>query len=492
MSKSWVGLTIVFLFVLAARLYFAFQTPFYTSDDAYLHVRAIETLLHGKVLWHDQLAYGGRTIVMSPVFDALLALFALVMPITAALKIIPNVFASLLVIPTFFIAYKLTSHRTISLFVALLASFVPVFFAHTFNNLSPFSLALPLFFFLIYTWMHVPKRSWTITFLALLLFFVFLHPLSAILVLSLGVYIALATMERLNINIAEYELGLFSLFFTLWAQFLLYKKLILFHGLGVIWRNTPDELLSTFFSHTSILNALWQIGAYPLTGGLYVLYKTAFKKPQKETHVLLSITIVSALMLWFKLIDLSTSFMLLGITLTIVFAKSLVTFNRFIHETKIARYAWVFTTCSIALALITTAYPAFVEARAQLDHTITHEEVNALIKLGEYSSVNATVIAPVSYGHYITAIAHRKNIIDDYFFLQPNINERYQDITRLYKTSFETEAVELFDKYSANYIIIPPGMKDVGYADSSCFKRIQATNILIYEKNKVCKVRVMS
>jgi len=491
MSKSWVWLVVIFLLVLVTRLFFAFQTPFYSGDDAYLHLRQTESLLEGKLLLHDPLGYGGRTLIISPVLDAILAFFSLIMPLSLVLKILPNIFASLLVIPAFLISYTLTKHKPISLFTAILASFVPAFFAYTFNHISTLALALPLFFFLTYAWLKVPKFSWVMTFLLLLLIFVFMHPLSIIFVLSIGVYIALISIEHLKPKLAEYELGLFSIFFALWAQFLIYKKLILFHGPAVIWRNIPKELLSSVYSSVTVLGAIWQIGILPLLGGVYALYKTAFKSPQKETHILLSIVIVSTIMLWFKLIELVTGFMLLGITLSILFGSCLLLFKKFLKETKFASKTPIIITIIMILTLGTIAYPTYAETKIQLANTITQEEVNALQQLSEKTSEQTTIIAPPYYGNYITAIAKRKNIIDNYFFLQSGINERYQDAMRIYKTSFETEAVELVDKYSATHIIVPPGMKDIRYADGQCFKRIHATSIRIYEKDQKCEVKVV-
>ena len=153
------GAIAVFLLVLAVRLFAAFQTPYYSSDESYLHVRAVENILEGKLLWNDPLGYGGRTLVMSPLFDAILALFSLIMPIDLVLKIIPNIFSSLLVIPAFLISYKITKTTWISLSSALLASLVPAFFSNTFNQVTPLTLAIPTFFFLAYAWLRVPEKT---------------------------------------------------------------------------------------------------------------------------------------------------------------------------------------------------------------------------------------------------------------------------------------------------------------------------------------------
>jgi hypothetical protein len=489
MGKSWMGLIVAVLIVLALRLYFAFQTPFYTSDEAYLNARAIEAIQNKGLLWEDKLGYGGRTYAHSPLFDAIIALAGLITPY--ALKILPNIFASLLVIPAFLIAHRLTKNTPIALFSSLLASVVPAYFSHTFNHATPLTLSITMFFLITYAWLKTPE-SWVLPFLSLLIIFVFLSPLSIVFVLSIALYILLISIEHLKQKIAEYELGLFAIFFTLWAQFLLYKKLILFHGPAVIWQNTPEELLSAFYANITILGAITQIGVFPLVDGMYALYKTAFKEPQKDTLMLLSITIVSSILLWLKLIKITTGLMLLGITLSILFSKSIMLTYNYLKTTKISKYAWMLTCITMIAAMATTAYPAYAQTKEQLSKTITREEVTALATLQQITPEDAIVIAPATYGNYITAIAKRKNMMDTYFFLQPRINERYQDLARLYKTPFETEAVELFDKYNADYLIVPPGTKDIPYGNSPCFKRIRGTNILIYEKNPECKVKVVS
>ena len=487
--KQWMGVAVVFLLILAIRLYAAFQTPYYTSDESYLHLRLTETILDGKLPWSDPLGYGGRTLIISPVFDAILAFFALFIPLPLLLKIIPNIFATLLVIPAFLISYKITKTTWISLFSALLASLVPAFFTNTFNHALPLTLAITIFFFLVYAWLEAPDKKWVIIFLSLLLVFVFLHPLSIIFILSIGIYVILTALEE-KADIAEYELGLFSIFFTLWAQFLIFKKLILFHGPAVIWQNIPTELLSTFYSNITIWGAIWSIGLAPLTGGAFALYKTAFKG-HKETRLLFSITIVAIIMLWFKLIALTTGFMLLGITLTLLFAQRTSYFVKFISETKISKYTWIIMTILLLSALTTVVYPDYVDTNKQIQQTITEEEITILTELSNETDANATIIALPKYGNYVTAIAKRKNIIDENYLLIPNINEIYEDVMRLYKTSFETEAVEIFDKYSATHIIIPPGEKDIRYPDK-CFKKLHDKSIKVYEKNPECKIKVVA
>lgn len=480
----------VFALVFAVRLIVAFQTPFLSSDNSYFHVRMVDSLSHGDLLSVDPLGFGGRSIIASPLFDAIIAFFTLFIPAGIVFKVIPNLFASLLVVPAFLLAYKLTNDRFLSSFAALLASAVPAFFASTFNQLTPLSLAVPLFFMLVYAWLEVPKK--VVLFLSLLLVLVFLHPLALVFVLSIAVYLILMAIEWKKPQLAEIELGIFTIFFTLWTQFLLYKRLILFHGPGVIWQNIPVGLLSGFYANITVIGAIVQIGVYPLGEGIYALYRTALKNPQREIQMMLGVTVVSGALLWIKLIDLETGFMLLGITLAILFAKWSQLFLEFAHKTKLARFGPLVLGVSLLLAFVTTAYPAYIATSDVLKSTITQEEVTALTWLDKTSPKNVSVIAPPSYGHYVTAFAKRKNVIDDYYLLQPQVNERYDDIGRLYRSSFETEAVDIVEKYGADFVVVPPHTKDLVYGDRFCFKRVYGANIKIYRRNPACSVRVVT
>ncbi len=491
MGKLWVWLIGIFLFVLAARLFFAFQTPFFTSDDAYLHVRYVEHILQtGTPLWDDPLGYGGRTLVLSPLFDYLLAFFALFIP--NALKIMPNIFASLIVFPVYLISFHLTRKHWISLFSALLGGFVPVFFANTVNQVSPLSLSIPLFVFLVYAWLRVPRRSWVLAFLGGLLFFVFLHPLSLVLVLGIAVYVGLAVAERFKQSLAELELALFSLFFALWAQFLLYKKLILFHGPAVIWQNIPGQLLSEHFAHVTVLGALWQVGVLPLIGGTYVLYKYVFQEHRRDAYVLFSFSAAVFGLLWLKLLDVETGLMMLGVFLVLLFSDWLLLLMDFVRQTKAAKYRNFICSFCMLLVFLTSVLPAFTEAQTVVSRTITAEEVASLEWLKQNTPANTTILAPVDYGNYITAISGRRNVIDSYFLFRRQANERLADVNRVFRTVLETEAVSLFDKYNANYLFVPPDLKDIGFSGSPCFKRVYAANVRIYEKSPKCHVRVVS
>jgi len=95
-TEFWViGL---FVLVLAIRLFIAFQSPYF-NYDAYFSLRQAEHITTtGLPLYNDPLSYGGKTQLFAPLQYYVLAFFSLILPLTLVAKIIPNIFASLLVV----------------------------------------------------------------------------------------------------------------------------------------------------------------------------------------------------------------------------------------------------------------------------------------------------------------------------------------------------------------------------------------------------------
>lgn len=487
MEKRW--LLGIFLLVIAARLFFAFQTPYLTSDTAYLHTRIIENLLSGNLIFNDPLGYDGRAFIHSPLFDLIIAAFSFIMPIGLATKIIPAILASFLVFPAYLLSYSLTKNKSMSIVSAALASITPFFFAQTTNHLSALSLSIPLLYMLLYLWTQAPKHlNW---FLGIATFFIFLTPLSLIFVATIAVYFGLCAIDRLNLRPADYELGLLTIALTLWAHFLFYKDALLNHGLGIIWQNIPSELLGQYYAETNIIAIIFSLGILIVPLGIYAIYKYAIKTPKKEDTLLFSLTIVSFVCLWLKLLPLNTALTLLGITFAILLAHSLTTINEFFKSTKIKKHTTLAMFGIVFFLTLTTAFPAYTLSKEEIATTITDNDYLALTALKHISPLESKIIAPPTFGHYITGIANRSNIIDTQFLLQKNINERYEDVTKLYTTTSEIEALTIFNKYNATHLFVPSYLPDVKFT-SKCFLKTDYINVHIYQKDKECKVEVVA
>ena len=150
---KWVYLVLAILFVLVlgSRLYISFQVPHFSDDKSYFHLEQVHNILDtGKPIFNSELSYSGTVNVFSPLFDYILALFAVFLPVVFVLKIIPNIFASSLVFIMFFLVLLIVKNYRTALFTAFVSGFIPIFFSRTVNSVSAYSLVIPLIFLQFY------------------------------------------------------------------------------------------------------------------------------------------------------------------------------------------------------------------------------------------------------------------------------------------------------------------------------------------------------
>lgn len=498
MSKySKLILFVIFAAVLSARLYFAFSTPFFTSDDSYFHLRQIEHIRDtGKPIFDDALSYSGRAFIFSPVFHYIIAFFSLFMPVTLAAKLLPNIFAASLVFFIYLISKKITKSTNVALFTAFLSGFVPVFFAETATKLTPISLVMPLIFLLIYAFMNLSNGFWLYCYLAVLVLLSFLHPLALLCIFGLIIYLILVRVECLKQSREEVEVSIFSIFFVLWAQFMLYKKPLLYHGISIVWQNIPKEILSEHFAATTTLGAIYQVGLIPFVIGLYVIYLFLFKRKQKDIYLMMAFAASAGLLLWLRFIELKIGLMFFGLVLVVLFSQWYLQIVELVKKTKASRFLGLFAVLIFAAFLVFSVYPSLALAQKESQFT-TSDEIEALDWIKMNTPVQSTIVATVGEGNLVTAVAQRKNIIDANFLMQHETVERMNDIKRIYTTVLEVEAVGLLDKYNADYIYFSGKAKNyfkidkIKYADGKCFLKVHDGPVQIYKKLPECRVKTV-
>jgi hypothetical protein len=493
---AWL-LTIACISVLAVRLFIAFSSPELSGDEAYFHLRQVEHIrATGLPLFDDPLSYGGRTYFFSPVFHYLIAGSALVIPVAIAVKVVPNLFATLLMLIVFGIAQKLSKHDGVAFFIAVFSAFVPVWFGQTINTLSPATLAIPLLFFVIYAWLRVHEPRWRYLYLGALIVFTFVHPLALLFVLGLTLYLLLVLVERLRAERAELEIALFSIFFVLWSQFVLYKKFILAHGPAVIWQNIPPSLLSSSFAEVTILAAIYQIGILPVVYGVFVVYRYLFRRKQRLTYFLIAFTLAAGLLLWFRLIPVRLGLMLLGMFLLVLFSKWVAFFLEYIPTTRFPQWKTLFVLSLVGAFVLTSIAPSLGEAWAMQRQALSPAGVQAYAWIRDHTLPDAVVVAAVDEGHRVTALTGRKNVLDTHFLLQRDARKRLHDVNRIFTTTLGVEAIPLMDRYDASVILLSPATKQafqlttVPYADpSKCFARtFEEAGYEVFIKHPFCRV----
>ncbi|MBW2993583.1 glycosyltransferase family 39 protein [Candidatus Woesearchaeota archaeon] len=445
-------LVAIFFSILIFRLIFAFLAPNY-DYEAYFNIRQIDNIArHGLPIYYDELSYGGRTFLFTPVFHYVLALFYFISPVFA-LKILPNIFATSLVFIIYPIAKKLTNNINISLFTAFISAFIPIYIMNTVNAVSVYSVMIPLFFLMVYFLMNLTNKKNINYFVILILVLPLIHFSAILFVLSLVFYLIFIRIEHLKQKRNELEVILFAIFFIAWLYFLIFKNALLFHGPAVIWRNVPSQIISVYFGNVSLLESLLKIGFISFVSGIYVVYRYAFREKDKNIYLLIGIVLSIVLLIWGRMIQPAVGLMFLGVTLTLLFSRFFKLFFRKLSKTKFADYKKHIFIAFIVLFIITSVIPSFYYTKEQISSAPSENVIEAFEWIYQNSNKNDTILATVSEGYAINFIAKRKNIADNNFLLIKDVSQKIEDVHTLYKTLYKIDAIRLLNKYGARYIV---------------------------------------
>ena len=486
MKKSKIILFILFLLVFAIRLYFSFQTQGFLTDESYFHIRQINHILEsGFPLLSDDLLPEGRVFIFSPLFDYVLAFFSLFAPIEIAAKIISNLFAASLIISIYLFVHFFTKNNHVALVSALISGFIPIFVGETFASISVYPLAFTLILFLLYNYFNLPKNLGL--FVTTLFILIFLHPISLIFVLGLCFYYILIVVEGVTREKWEFEVVLFSLFLGLWAHFLIYKDALLLYGKQVFWQNIPSNLLSVYFTDITILEALIRIGIIPFVGGIFIIWKYLFRKKSRYIHLLIAFTLISALLLWLKLITPKIGLILLSFFFVLLFAQFYVSFLAYLQSTRFGKYEKLVQIAVILVFIFTSVFPSLSYSQEVIQNSFIEEEIQSLEWLKENTQENAVIMALPQEGNLIEAIAQRKTVLDTHFISIADAEERFNDIQTFYTTPSRIQAVEIQNKYNVKYVYFSPaaqkmfGLEKLAFLHPLCFVPIYDKEVFIYK-----------
>ncbi|MBI5398831.1 hypothetical protein HZB03_05180 [Candidatus Woesearchaeota archaeon] len=482
----WYVLGIMVL-ALSLRLMFAFSVPELTGSDAYFRLRQVESILQsGLPLFIDPFSFSGRMHVFTPAYEYVLSLFAFVLGPALALKLIPNVLIVLVIPLVYLISKEMTRDDTVAVVTAFAAAFIPVVFSQTVNSVVMETLMIPLVFYLLYCFMRSSEKVFLYQFIVLAFVAPLVSALSFFIVLGFLLYLLLIKLEYRHQNRVELELILFFTALAIWIEFLVYKSAFLFHGYRVIWQNIPGQILQNYFAQTSIIGAVKGIGIVPLILGTVAVYQYVFKQRSRELYLIVAFTMAATILLWLRLINLSTGLMLLGSLIAVLMGLSFRDFFAYADKTKVAHFKKLFFASFVLVIVATSVIPSLILANQQIQRSLLPKDVAALRWLEKNTPADSVVVGMVSEGEFISAIARRKNIADTRFFLIKNPDTVLDDIKTIYTSIFQTPALERLDKYRASYVYLSRAEPELGadrlkYADTNCFPLVYDNGVKIYE-----------
>ncbi len=482
-------LLIIFVATLSVRIALALSTPHVFGEESFFHLRQLEHIQEtGKPFYFDELSYSGRIYEFSPIFDYLLALAGMALPQVYVTKIIPNIIVSFLIIIAYFIAYQITKQSYVSLLTAFVMGFIPIFFSVSVNQLTIYSVVLPLFALLIYFFI-VLKKGWPLYGYIITLFFLsVLHPAVLIFMLGLIVYWILQKTENVSLTRIEMEAIIFSTFFILLSQWLLYHNLFLKHGLDVVLNNAPTPIIADYFSKVTWLEATYKIGEIPFFFGFIVMYRYLFKEKNKNVSLLVGFALPTGLLLWLRYLNAEVGMIFFGFFLSLLFCQYYATYLAYLQQTRFSRFMTPIKLSFFFMFLLTSVYPAITLALDEQQHGLLRQDLESLAWIREHTPAHSIMLSTIEEGHLITGVAKRRNVADTNYFLVEDADIRLEDVRTMWTTPWETVAVRLLNKYSVDYIYVTPfakqkyGFEKLPYAEKDCFRKVYDTaEVIIYQ-----------
>lgn len=468
-------LVLVFAVVLALRLYFSLSVPNFNSDSAYYHLNLIENFWSGRGgVAYDELNYGGKPIVGSQFFELLLSLISFGSVIL--LKILLEIFLSSVVLFVYLMANEISKSRLAAVFSAALSGFVPVFLSETMNDLSVYSIFIPVLFLAFYCLFRLERKFY----LWLFIICSFLLPLisaeALIFVLTSVVFLFLLSGGALSASKLKKEAIFFSIILILLAEFIVYKKAFLDYGIKLVWSNTPVNVFFDSFREMSTLDLLVGIGILPIFFGLVGLLLGIYKEKNKPVYWMSAFMLSILVLLFFRLISITHGLLFLGLTLCVLGSLSFAWLFSYIEKTKLGSLKFLVGGGLVIAVVFLSVYPAFRVAESI--EMIDADVINDMNWLRENTPAESVVAGNINEGNLISTLGKRKNVVSSDFLLAPNPSERLEDINTIYGVNIGSRALNLLHKYKVNYVYLSGKTKsmhkinDLGYADDKkCFRR---------------------
>ena len=496
-TKESIFLGLLVIFSLSLRLYIALQTETFEREAYPLLMQVEHIATRGTPQFYSELRFHSEIAFFPPLFHYILSFLSLFFPLTLVGKIVPNIIASFLPIIVYSLCLRLTSDKPASLFSAYLAAFLPAWFSTTINSVSVYSVALPLSFVVLLTFLLLKESRWyRWAYGVSLILLSFTHPIVIVVLLILLIYAIMSYLEKSPIDKLTLEILLSSILFVAWMELLIYKKALLAHGLDLIWQNIPPEILAGYFSSFSVLKAISFIGLVPFSLGVYALYRAVFFENHKEMLLMVACAVTIGSLLWLKLIPLGVGLMYTGIISVVFFAQFYVFLFEYIQRTRLARMATLFLGALFSITFLTVMIPALNYGIQSAYSGPSSEELLALEWVELNTPKEGIFAAAISDGDLLEYFSERRAIIDSNFLLSSDINERYLDIKTIYTTPSKTQAITLLDKYNIDYIYLSEQTKedwdsiDIEYIDDPCFRLVYQSEVRIYQTQ--CALEVLS
>ena len=474
-KKELIIILIIFLISFGFNMYFSLQVPHYSSDDAYFNLRHSEFISdNSRPIVYDIQSYGGNYILNTHVWHYFLGVMNSVLGSLFAFKILPAFLMSLVVPFGYLIARKITNSELAGYFGATIFAFIPNFINLTLNQISINSVFVPLMLLFLYSFLDLKNKKGL--FLTSAFLITVLDPMNFLFLITLAIFAILMFVDDIKLSRETKNAILFYGFLVFLVNLILFKNIYLDQGLLAVWQNIPSQLYNDYFQSINPLGLVVNIGVIPIILGVVGVVLAFLTDKKRDTYLLISVIISAVILLLLKLIPFAIGIMLLAVMLSITAVISVDRFIAYVKLTKFVKYKTLIVGFFILISLMSLVIPSTIYAKDTIENGVSYEEIDALTWIKDNTITGSVVVASVYEGNLISWVAGRVNVIDTQFLLA---EDRYLDISNLFRTESLVKAQRTLSKYDVDYIYFSDKAKEIygidrlKYVDEEvCFEKV--------------------
>ena len=456
---------------LIIRLILASQTGL--SYDGYETLLQVQHIAEYAVpLYSNTASWGGSHYVFMPLFHYIIALTTIILPLSVALFLIPNVMFSLLPIPVYLLAREITKTRGAAEVVTIASAFTPLLY-QTSNQASPISLAIPLMFWAYYLFIRLGKTPKDQNLFIIAIFtLLFTHPIALLLVPAMALTLLLTHIQRTTFRKAQAEATIFTTFFFVWGYAIVYKNTLANYGIAtfLIIREAPT--LSTASLATLV-------GIIPLFAGTYAAFNYLVKERNEAAHAMTALGMMTLVLMITRIIPFLPGMIIFSTVLIILSAGSIELYVKARERSRLPSLYRAAYMLLLLLFVATNVVPAITYGIASLNDAPGREEQRVIEDMRWKVPKGSMVYWDQEKGHYLQAKGYSVPF-DDNMLANPQSITIKREMDVLEQTSSQIQYIELLNKYDVDYVVLP-GISDRPITDR-CFKMI------IYGKTEVYKL----
>ena len=480
-------LALLFLILLAVRLYLAFQQPGLVLD-AYREVRNLQ-LVEKKIFpTYDPLSFGGKRVVILPLGYFVYAFFDVFLPKMLLFKLLPNLFFAGLFLLFYWISRDAISDKRIAILASFSCAVMPAIFADVFS-FSTLTIAVLVYLVLIKFLMNMRENN--LKYIAIIMLLLpFIHVSAILIGIGFLIYLLLVKFERLKQRRIELEVLLFFFVYIIWIYLVLFKGALLMHGIDVFWQNAKHSRYAVDF-----LKFVRDVGAIPLLCVVFLIYKYFFVSKDKRVYLLTSFFIASFVFYLFRFLAEREILLLVGCFVGLIFIRFIEDFYRYLSKTKFDGVKEKLVAGFLIFVIFMNIFFGFILLNEHKKLVSSEDSIKAMKWLRENTPEDAVIVASLQEGSMVAAIAQRKNIADTNRLFSKDVLMREVDIKRLYLTPFKTDAVRTMSDYNAEYLVFSGfakkifGIEHLAFAEPDCFELVRDGETKIYKRTCELKTR---